>query len=750
MATRPSRSSSIPIPRSSTSTSPSRNIESILSIPFTVSSRSHPYSSQAHATRASVDDHRSSGAPGVRGASSAAGTSPVRSTARSYPHSLGLPSRNAPRSNVFEPRVIRADSSRNIDPACFPSSPSSARTRRPSGTGRAPSAQRQSGASIAQAVPTVPVSFARPAYLEYAALKHLLQTESPALLPPSRKESNNDRSYSGAVSPSTDSDDDSTASPPPRENPTASLPAVDQVLRLPTRWSEEVRHQSLNVSADGRELLYQGSSCSDRDTAHAAAARTDHPIPRACGIYYYEVYVGSKEQKAHISIGFTGRDVKVSRLPGWEPNSWGYHGDDGCSFATERNGTAYGPTYGLGDVIGCGIDFTTDRAFFTRNGTLIGPVFENVGKNLDLFPSVGLQHSNEMIRANFGHEPFKFDIEYHVQQQRNQSWNNILTTPLDLCLFDESRRVPSSEAGGGALALSEESMPLLEDESKTSINKLVIGYLVHHGYTRTANVLQRQQNTLSEHAGISPDGDVNMDTDIPPRPSYEGDVQSRTRIVNSVMSGDIDAALSETQKCHPSVLEAEEGLMMFKLRCRKFVELILEAGEMKKAMKPKTHPHPDVDDSDSEMVDGMDLGDDMSMDIDDGFSNGVSMSAAEKSVARYEKSLSEAIAYGQSLQADYKADQRPEVKGIFKKTFGILAWDDPLEAGGTAAEVVGIEARIALANELNQAILKSQGRPPHPALETLYRHTAVCIQQLALMGVSAAPLIDMKREFIDI
>ncbi|KAK0208025.1 concanavalin A-like lectin/glucanase domain-containing protein, partial [Desarmillaria ectypa] len=550
---------------------------------------------------------------------------------------------------------------------------------------------------------------------------------------------------------STDSDDDSTASPPPRENPTASLPAVDQVLRLPTRWSEEVRHQSLNVSADGRELSYQGSSCNgDRDTAHAAAARTDHPIPRACGIYYYEVYVGSKEQKAHISIGFTGRDVKVSRLPGWEPNSWGYHGDDGCSFATERNGTAYGPTYGLGDVIGCGIDFTTNRAFFTKNGTLIGPVFENVGENLDLFPSVGLQHSNEMIRANFGHEPFKFDIEYHVQQQRNQSWTNILTTPLDLCLFDESRRTPSSEHRNEMHASREESTPLLEDESKTSINKLVIGYLVHHGYTRTANALQRQQNKLSEHVGIAPDGDVNMDTDVLPRPSYEGDVESRTRIVNSVMSGNIDTALSETRKYHPSVLEAEEGLMLFKLRCRKFVQLALEAAEMKKAMKPKSHAHPDVNDSDSEMVDGMDLGDDMSMDIDDGFSNGVSMTAAEKSMARYEKSLNEAIAYGQSLQTDYKSDQRPEVKGIFKKTFGILAWHDPLEAGGTAAEVVGVEAKIALANELNQAILKSQGRPPHPALETLYRHTAVCIQQLALVGVSAAPFIDMKREFIDI
>jgi hypothetical protein len=36
------------------------------------------------------------------------------------------------------------------------------------------------------------------------------------------------------------------------------------------------------------------------------------------------------------------------------------------------------------------------------------------------------------------------------------------------------------------------------------------------------------------------------------------------------------------QRWHPKVLEREEGLMRFKLRCRKFVELILEAAELKK------------------------------------------------------------------------------------------------------------------------------------------------------------------------
>ncbi len=177
---------------------------------------------------------------------------------------------------------------------------------------------------------------------------------------------------------------------------------------------------------------------------------------------------------------------------------------------------------------------------------------------------------------------------------------------------------------------------------------------------------------------------------------------SASFLINNFVNAQSANWTSPSNTLRPYRIEAEEGLMMFKLRCRKFVELILEAVEIEQTIKPKSYAYADVCDCDSEMVDGMDLGDDMSMDIDDGFSNGVSMSAAERSVARYEKSLSEAIAYGQSLQADYKADHRPEVKGTFKKTFGILAWDDPLEAGGTAAEVVGIEARIELANELNE------------------------------------------------
>ncbi len=45
----------------------------------------------------------------------------------------------------------------------------------------------------------------------------------------------------------------------------------------------------------GLNVTVGSSANSEKD---AAAARTLHPIPPACGIYYYEVEIMGKEQKA--------------------------------------------------------------------------------------------------------------------------------------------------------------------------------------------------------------------------------------------------------------------------------------------------------------------------------------------------------------------------------------------------------------------------------------------------------------------
>jgi hypothetical protein len=200
----------------------------------------------------------------------------------------------------------------------------------------------------------------------------------------------------------------------------------------------------------------------------------------------------------------------------------------------------------------------------------------------------------------------------------------------------------------------------------------------------------------------------------------ESDIERRTNVVNSVISGDIDTALSDTKTHYPSVLDAEEGLMLFKLRCRKFVELILEASELKKKMKSQVQEDEAIEEMDGIYEDGM------GMDIDDesssingfgGTSNhpvrggkGISFPPGDpvwpgSTASQYETALNQAIAYGQMLSNDHKADTRPQVREIFKRTFAIVAWEDPMTTGGLVSEVVGHEAKVALASELNQAIL---------------------------------------------
>ncbi|KDR85244.1 hypothetical protein GALMADRAFT_233989 [Galerina marginata CBS 339.88] len=774
MNSRPSRSSSIPIPRSTPASASARNtnIESLISIPF-VSPTTQP-TSPTSSTRQVIEPRRVGLSDGSRGTSTTANVSmsPVRSSPRSATLVSSVPGRDLPRTH-FEPRIIRGSGPElpSTDPECLPQpSTSPSQTRRVS-------AGNVRGTGVQQPIVpqhiarTTPVSFPRPAYLDYSSLRHLLQTEvSPiSAAGAGRKfESPNlgsrPQTYLASMSPPSDIDDDVIATPPPQSRPSAStstpLPQHDQPFKLPTRWSELDRHHNLSVSPDGRELSYQGpSSNADKD---AAAARANHPIPLACGIYYFEVEMLGKEQKAHISIGFAGHSVKFGRLPGWDTNSWGYYGDDGCALSAEKTGSSYGPSFGNGDVVGCGVDFTTHKAFYTRNGTLIGPVFDNVGRTSEIYPSVGLQHPGEIIRANFGQEPFKYDIDYHVQQQSHTTWTKILSTSLDPMVL--RRRNRRTGAGSIASITNDTGVKpaMTEEDSKDLLNQLVMSYLVHHGYAKTARAFEKQQQA---HRGASyPAGD---DVDMDRADALENDIECRTNIVNSVLAGDIDSAIDAVQKNYAPVLEADDHLILFKLRCRKFVELILETTEMKKKMKAirageaEKHKSTDVVQNpwtDEEM--DMDIDEDASLypasrtlpgDSFDRTMNGSQndSTSAENIASQYESALNLAIVYGQKLSNDYQSDPRPELQQLFKNTFGIVAWEDPLEAGGPIADLAGHDARVALAHELNQAILRSQGRPAQPALETLYRHASVCVTQLGLSGVGAAAFADMPREFLE-
>ncbi|KAG5459600.1 MAG: concanavalin A-like lectin/glucanase domain-containing protein [Olpidium bornovanus] len=109
-----------------------------------------------------------------------------------------------------------------------------------------------------------------------------------------------------------------------------------------------------------------------KNDSDAASVRSNQLIPPQCGIFYYEVEIISKGRDGYIGIGLCTQSVALNRLPGWEPSSWGYHGDDGHSFCCSGSGKPYGPTFATGDVIGCGINFLDRSVFYTKNGVTLG------------------------------------------------------------------------------------------------------------------------------------------------------------------------------------------------------------------------------------------------------------------------------------------------------------------------------------------------------------------------------------------
>ncbi|XP_037946587.1 ran-binding proteins 9/10 homolog isoform X2 [Teleopsis dalmanni] len=301
-------------------------------------------------------------------------------------------------------------------------------------------------------------------------------------------------------------------------------PNVDEnETPLPRCWSQHDKCLSIGLSENNLRVHYKGVGKQHND---AASVRTAYPIPPACGLYYFEVKIISKGKNGYMGIGLTAQQFRMNRLPGWDKQSYGYHGDDGNSFSSSGSGQSYGPTFTTGDVIGCCVNFVNNTCFYTKNGIDLGIAFRDLPVNTKLYPTVGLQTPGEEVDANFGQEPFKFDqIEDMMKQMREEMKSSIYNFP----------------------------MPIEQGDPTTLLHKMVSSYLVHNGYSQTAEAFSKitGQNFQEDMASI----------------------RNRQKILKLVMSGKMGQAIDQTIRSYPGLLENNKNLW-FMLKCRQFIEMI--------------------------------------------------------------------------------------------------------------------------------------------------------------------------------
>ena len=142
-----------------------------------------------------------------------------------------------------------------------------------------------------------------------------------------------------------------------------------------------------------------------------ACVRANNPIPITVGIYYFEIKVLSEGKKGRPYIGLTSSTSNLHRAPGWDFDTYGFHGDDGKVFGEPNyhQGQNYGPTFTTNDVVGCGVNFENQTCFFTKNGICLGVAFSNMPMT-DLYPTVGVGSIDESLEVNFGQHPFIYNI----------------------------------------------------------------------------------------------------------------------------------------------------------------------------------------------------------------------------------------------------------------------------------------------------------------------------------------------------
>jgi serine/threonine-protein phosphatase 6 regulatory ankyrin repeat subunit B len=186
---------------------------------------------------------------------------------------------------------------------------------------------------------------------------------------------------------------------------------VTAATRLNTKMGSHLLVKTSSKSSQCVEYIGEGVSGNDVGAIQGNGPAR-HPRRR---YYYFEITIKDCGLNGRIGIGFTDEDFKNYRQPGWESNSYGYHGDDGALFyGPLMRDFDFGPKFSTNDIVGAGIDHLQQKIFFTKNGKLVGHCIPNEERNT-LYPTIGLHSRGEKVEVNFGQEKFEYNFDLNAK-----------------------------------------------------------------------------------------------------------------------------------------------------------------------------------------------------------------------------------------------------------------------------------------------------------------------------------------------
>ncbi|KJH45023.1 SPRY domain protein [Dictyocaulus viviparus] len=262
--------------------------------------------------------------------------------------------------------------------------------------------------------------------------------------------------------------------------------------RLPRAWNKNDKYHFLDISHCSLRVSYKGNG--KQQQKDAASTRADYPIPSQCGVYYFEITI-VRGLKGCMGVGVCGKSVNLNRLPG-----------------------------------------ESYRNICVTSVATLGIASRDLEHIDDLYPTIGLQTTGEVVDANFGQKPFRFDIRPEMEAARARVSNEILSVQLP-------------------------------PEKTDWMNRIVSSWMACEGYSKSMASFCNAAKLVPEEG--------------------EQSIEMRKEIVALVLSRRSKEAISKMEEAYPDIFVLNKNIALV-LKCQQFVEMAAEIARLDSLSNPVT------------------------------------------------------------------------------------------------------------------------------------------------------------------